>query len=53
MKVIIAGSRSITDATIVEKAINESGITITEMVCGGASGVDTLGEEWGILHGTQ
>lgn len=49
MKVIIAGSRSITDMYIVEKAITlflASNGKITEVVCGGAPGVDTLGKKW-------
>ena len=44
MKVIIAGSRDITDYSIVEKAILESGFDITEVVSGAARGVDKLGE---------
>lgn len=48
MKVIIAGSRSITDYISVERAINESGFApeITEIVSGAAPGVDRLGEKW-------
>lgn len=48
MKVIIAGSRSITDFSIVEKAIEESEWKdeITEVVSGTAKGVDKLGERW-------
>lgn len=48
MRTIIAGSRDITDYSIVEAAIKASGFTITEVVCGGARGVDTLGEMWAI-----
>ncbi|MEI6388155.1 MAG: SLOG family protein [Spirochaetota bacterium] len=50
MKVIVAGSRSITDLSVVEEAIHLSGFTITEVVCGDARGVDSLGEEWADLH---
>jgi threonine/homoserine efflux transporter RhtA len=46
MKVIVAGSRSITDATVVAKAIAGSGFEITELVCGRARGVDELGKLW-------
>lgn len=49
MKVIIAGSRSITDMRWVEKAtrlFSEHEGKITEVVCGDAPGVDTLGKEW-------
>lgn len=47
MKVIIAGSRTITDARLVEEAIRLSGFHITEVVSGKApNGVDGLGEAW-------
>ncbi len=46
MRVIIAGSRTISDRTIVEKAIKDSGFLITEVVCGGASGVDAVGRQY-------
>jgi predicted Rossmann fold nucleotide-binding protein DprA/Smf involved in DNA uptake len=52
MKVIIAGSRSITDVDAVCKAIQKAFITswaasvITEVVCGMAPGVDTIGKSW-------
>lgn len=44
MKTIIAGSRKITDYDILEAAIAASGFTITEVISGGAKGVDSLGE---------
>jgi hypothetical protein len=46
VKVIIAGSRSIIDMSIVLKAIQQSHFNITEVVCGEAKGADTLGKEW-------
>ena len=46
MKVIVAGSRSITDLETVAAAIEESGFEITEVVSGTARGVDVLGEQW-------
>ena len=46
MKTIIAGSRDITDIREVEKAIKSSGFSISEVVCGGARGVDALGWKW-------
>jgi len=48
MKTIIAGSRTITDYVQVEQAVNDSGWAdkITEVVCGGAEGVDGLGWRW-------
>lgn len=46
MKTIIAGSRTIIDPLEVEAAIKNSGFTITEVLCGGAQGVDSLGAAW-------
>lgn len=48
MKCIIAGSRHIQDIRVVERAIARSGwrSRITEIVSGGARGVDTNGEIW-------
>ncbi len=40
MKVIVAGSRSIKSIQTVERAIAQSGFQITELIHGGASGVD-------------
>ena len=51
MKVIIAGSRIITDYAVVLRAIRASGFGITELVSGGARGVDRLGERWAREHG--
>jgi hypothetical protein len=49
VKVIIAGGRNILDPMLVEMAterfVREYG-PITEVVCGGARGVDWLGERW-------
>lgn len=42
MRVIIAGSRSITNIEHVVRAVHKSGFNITEVVEGGARGVDTL-----------
>jgi predicted Rossmann fold nucleotide-binding protein DprA/Smf involved in DNA uptake len=51
MKVIVAGSRSITDYVVVEEAIIASEYAITLLISGGADGVDGLGVEWAKLHG--
>lgn len=51
MKVIIAGSRGITDPHEVARAVAASGFTITEVVCGFARGVDMLGLDWSREHG--
>lgn len=52
MRVIIAGSRTIKDKVVVAQAIQESKFHITQIVSGGAGGVDhcgkILGNEMGI-----
>lgn len=57
MKCIIAGSRSINDYVTLETAIAESGFdtdaNITQVVSGGARGVDALGEEWAYRNHRQ
>ena len=51
MKVIIAGSRGINSPRLVLDAIEQSGFTITEVVSGGAWGVDKLGEVYALGRG--
>lgn len=51
MKVIIAGSRTILKYSLVPLAVARSGFKITEVVCGGARGVDSLGMRWAIENG--
>lgn len=51
MKVVIAGSRSITEFDYVDLAIKLSQYEITEVVSGTARGVDQLGEEWAEKNG--
>jgi predicted Rossmann fold nucleotide-binding protein DprA/Smf involved in DNA uptake len=51
MKTIVAGSRSITDIQTVSDAVEQCGWTITEIVSGGATGVDTLGENIANAYG--
>ena len=53
MKLIIAGSRGITDYKIVRSSVISSGIWATygktiEIVCGLAKGVDELGRQFGV-----
>lgn len=55
MKTIIAGSRGITDMGHLELAIARAQhvhyqLVITEVVSGGARGVDKLGEQWAAAH---
>ena len=47
MKTIIAGSRTVSDYQTIEQAIRQSGFTITEVISGGAKGVDALAEALG------
>ena len=51
MKVIIAGSRDLV-LTIeqLDAIIKESGFEITQVVCGEARGIDTLGKEWANMN---
>lgn len=55
MKTIIAGSRTITDYQVVERAIMDSGWhdQITEVICGMASGVDLFGKAWADARGIE
>lgn len=50
MRVIIAGSRSINDYALVKQAIAESHFEITTVICGGARGVDDLGDRFALEH---
>lgn len=47
MKTIIAGSRNIEEYQVILDAIEASGFEITEVISGGAKGVDSLGERYG------
>lgn len=52
MKVIIAGGREIElPFEKVEEIVNASGYTVSEVVSGGASGVDKSGESWAVAKG--
>ena len=51
MKVIIAGSREISQYEAVKEAVKEAGFEITEVVSGGARGVDVLGERFALDNG--
>ena len=46
IKIIICGPRNFNDYNIVKQAIIASGFKITEVVSGGADGVDMLGVRW-------
>lgn len=49
MKTIIAGSRKITGYNLLLEAIQQSW-TPTQVICGGAPGVDYLGSRWAKEH---
>jgi len=51
MKVAIVGDRTVTDSTIVDKAVKQSGFNVTEVVSGGAKGVDSLAVQWASDNG--
>lgn len=51
MKVGIVGDRNVTDYGVIEKAVKQSGFDITEVVSGGAKGVDSLAVEWASKNG--
>lgn len=51
MRVIIAGSRTIRDASLVVRAIRDSSFLVTRVLSGGARGVDAIGEEWARSRG--
>ena len=53
MRVIIAGSRSITDYGIVVYAIKLSGYEVDVVLSGDARGVDELGGRWGMENGLE
>lgn len=50
MKVIIAGSRNIDDYLLVTQAMQRCGYDVTEVVCGMATGIDRLGEQWAVAN---
>lgn len=52
-RVIIAGPRDYFNKEKVYTAIKEAGFFITEVVSGGAEGVDRLGEEWSKEHNVR
>lgn len=53
MKVLICGSRSISDPSVVARAVGKSGIRPTHIVSGGARGVDTLARFYAETNGIE
>jgi predicted Rossmann fold nucleotide-binding protein DprA/Smf involved in DNA uptake len=48
MRVVICGSRSENDSKLIEMSVAESGFDITEVISGGAKGIDTRAVEWAV-----
>lgn len=46
MKVIIAGGRDFDNYDYLSETMKELNFIITEVICGGARGADSLGEKW-------
>lgn len=53
MKIIIAGSRTITDRSLVEECVENSGFDISCVVSGCARGVDTLAIQYAYKNGIE
>lgn len=51
MKTIIAGTRTFDDYDLAEMVLDSIGSVITEVVCGGAKGADTIGQLWAEKNG--
>jgi len=46
MKILVCGSRNITDFQTVFEAISDSQFDVTEIISGGAKGIDSLAEKY-------
>jgi len=53
MKVLICGSRGISDSGVVSQAIEQCGLHPTHIISGGARGVDALAAEYAASRGIQ
>lgn len=53
MKVLICGSRGISDPAVVSQAIEESGLRPTQIISGGARGVDRLAAGYAAAKGIE
>ena len=51
MKVIVAGSRNLKCKDLFFKKLDEMKDMIDEIVCGEATGADSIGKEWAIKNG--
>ena len=53
VKVIIAGGRDFDNYEYLSETMNKLDFIVTEVVCGGARGADSLGEQWAKTNGVQ
>jgi hypothetical protein len=53
VKVIIAGGRDFDNYEYLSEVMNSLDFIVTEVVCGGARGADSLGEKWAKTNGVQ
>lgn len=51
MKVIIAGGRDFDNYDYLSETMKNLNIIVSEVVCGGARGADSLGEKWAQING--
>ena len=51
MKIAVVGSRTIWDAEVLAEMLAPYAERVTEVISGGAAGVDTLAREWAHRHG--
>lgn len=51
MKILVCGSRSISDVKFIEDTIEAANFHITSVVVGDARGVDTVARKWAEKHG--
>ena len=53
MKVLLCGSRTIDDPAFVSRAVEQSGIRPTQIISGGARGIDRLAAEYAASNGIE
>jgi hypothetical protein len=53
MKVLVCGTRSITDEMFIYEILNDNVDKISELIVGGAIGVDSIAETWGLRRGIK
>jgi hypothetical protein len=50
-RTIIAGGRDVHEYWLVDYAVYQSGFVISQVISGGARGIDTVGEAWAMVNG--